>query len=657
LAIDEIKAIQSKIREKNLSWSAGTTSLSNLPKEAWKNYLGLVVPDEEKKRAQELMIHENALAAERGIVFVYPSSWDWRRVSDKNWTTPIKDQGACGSCVAFATVAMIESNLEIFLRNPNLNPDLSEADLFFRGCGNCCSRGWNFAPALNYARNSGIPDEGCWPYNSDQTHSCADRDQRIKKIDSWRTLSGSAQAKEWISRKGPIMSGMNVFEDFYYYTGGIYKSAYGGYVGDHAICIVGYDDAGGYWICKNSWGPGWGENGWFKIGYGECGIGNSFAFYSVQFTADDDLIMPMRGRVIVRFKEMNTALKDEIWLSYPERRIIFAAKESELGKSFEVGTFSSGTRLTLALVASDGYTVHTYYTDQSQNDDACDHVKKVQTGTYKWELRWEDLYGLGEQDYNDVVMELEVFSPYTDDLVVSKDGRVLVTLKSRQTNDEFSLSYPREQLIFKADDPLGKTVDLGLFQANDKLTFSIKTPDGHVYCTDQVQNPDSLSHVRKLPTGYNKWELRWEDSLGLKNKDYKDLIVNVEVVPVSNEDIVLTRDCRVVARFVGKNTQNNNQFWICQPSREKLFDATKENLGKSFEVGNFEAGTRLVFALKAEDGNVYYTDSNLNPDLKAHVIKLPLGSNRCQLRWEDLYGLKDRDYNDLVVEISQLPLK
>jgi len=657
LAIDEIKTIQGKIREKSLSWSAGTTSLSNLPKEVWKNYLGLVVPDEEKKRVQELIIHEDALAAERGIVFVYPSSWDWRLVSDKNWTTPIKDQGACGSCVAFATVAMIESSLEIFLRNPNLNPDLSEADLFFRGCGNCCSRGWNFAPALNYARNSGIPDEGCWPYNSDQANSCADRDQRIKKIDSWRTLSGSAQAKEWISRKGPIMSGMNVFEDFFYYTGGIYKSVYGSYVGDHAICIVGYDDAGGYWICKNSWGPGWGENGWFKIGYGECGIGSSFAFYSVQFTADDDLIMPMRGRVVARFKEMNTALKDEIWLSYPERRIIFAAKESELGKSFEVGTFSSGTRLTLALVASDGYTVHTYYTDQSQNDDACDHVKKVQTGTYKWELRWEDLYGLGEQDYNDVVMELEVFSPYTDDLVVSKDGRVLVTLKSRQTNDEFSLSYPREQLIFKADDPLGKTVDLGLFQANDKLTFSIKTPDGHVYCTDQVQNPDSLSHVRKLPTGYNKWELRWEDSLGLKNKDYKDLIVNVEVVPVSNEDIVLTRDCRVVARFVGKNTQNNNQFWICQPSREKLFDATKENLGKSFEVGNFEAGTRLVFALKAEDGNVYYTDSNLNPDLKAHVIKLPLGSNRCQLRWEDLYGLKDRDYNDLVVEISLSPLK
>jgi len=63
-------------------------------------------------------------------------------VSGNNWTTPIRYQSGCGACVAFATVAMIESNLEIFRRNSNLNPDLSEADLFFRGCGACCQRGW-----------------------------------------------------------------------------------------------------------------------------------------------------------------------------------------------------------------------------------------------------------------------------------------------------------------------------------------------------------------------------------------------------------------------------------------------------------------------------------------------------------------------------------
>ena len=65
---------------------------------------------------------------------------------------------------------------------------------------------------------------------------------------------------------------------------------------------------------------------------------------------------------------------------------------------------------------------------------------------------------------------------------------------------------------------------------------------------------------------------------------------------------------------------------------------------------------RLVFALQSQDGNMYYTDSSLNSDGKSHVIKLPLGSVKCQLCWEDLYALKDRDYNDLVVEITMNPI-
>ena len=111
----------------------------------------------------------------------------------------------------------------------------------------------------------------------------------------------------------------------------------------------------------------------------------------------------------------------------------------------------------------------------------------------------------------------------------------------------------------------------------------------------------------------------------------------------------------MVARFVSKNTLKTNQFWIYQPNGRKLFDATNANLRRSFEVGEYEAGTRLIFALVTDDGKTYYTDSNRNPDARVHVIKLPLSASKCLLRWEDLYGLKDRDYNDLVVEISLIP--
>jgi hypothetical protein len=52
------------------------------------------------------------------------------------------------------------------------------------------------------------------------------------------------------------------------------------------VTIVGYDDGQQCWICKNSWGPGWGESGFFRIGYGECGID------TWQVCAVDGVVLP-----------------------------------------------------------------------------------------------------------------------------------------------------------------------------------------------------------------------------------------------------------------------------------------------------------------------------------------------------------------------------
>ena len=115
---------------------------------------------------------------------------------------------------------------------------------------------------------------------------------------------------------------------------------------------------------------------------------------------------------------------DEIWQHSPENRLIFRASSSEIGKLYDLGVYPSGSRLIFALKTSDG---HVYYTDQFLNSDACDHVNTVKAGTYKWVLSWEDLYGLGEKDYDDVVMEIEIFNPVTEDIVMPKDGRVFIT--------------------------------------------------------------------------------------------------------------------------------------------------------------------------------------------------------------------------------------
>jgi C1A family cysteine protease len=93
--------------------------------------------------------------------------------------------------------------------------------------------------------------------------------------------------KQALADKGPFEATMTVYTDFFYYSGGIYRYTWGEEEGGHAITIVGYDDNGGYWIAKNSWGISWGEGGWFRIAYGECGI-DDYAYIPCVLVGDYD---------------------------------------------------------------------------------------------------------------------------------------------------------------------------------------------------------------------------------------------------------------------------------------------------------------------------------------------------------------------------------
>jgi len=217
----------------------------------------------------------------------YPAAMDWQHFPGRpplpagNYVTPVEDQGTCGSCVAFGTVAAFESALRIHAKNPNLAVDLSEADLFYCHAeaqqGRRCSGpngGWWPAAALTCCQNPGIVDAACFPYTpGDQPcRRCADWQKRLVKISSWHQITTTGQMKQWLATTGPLITCFNVYADFSYYKTGVYHHVSGALLGGHCVCCVGYDDSKRCWICKNSWNATWGMAGFFNIAYGQCGI-------------------------------------------------------------------------------------------------------------------------------------------------------------------------------------------------------------------------------------------------------------------------------------------------------------------------------------------------------------------------------------------------
>lgn len=274
--------IRAALSEAGDPWEAGVTSVSALSDQEKKQYLGVVPPEGEatldEVEAQIQASTESILGAHQEAAGL-PSAYDLRNVGGKNYITPVTNQSSCGSCVAFGVVATIEGQLRRQRSNPNLKVDLSEAHLYFchaRARGRTCSTGWWPQEALDDFKSKGVVDEACYPYDLSKTKCdglCSNHASRTTKITGYKAVTSKPNdIKQHVSTKGPVCACMIVYGDFYNYKSGVYKHVSGNKLGGHCVTIVGYNNAGKYWICKNSWSAGWGEAGFFRIAYGQCGI-------------------------------------------------------------------------------------------------------------------------------------------------------------------------------------------------------------------------------------------------------------------------------------------------------------------------------------------------------------------------------------------------
>ena len=283
-----LSKVQEALRSAGARWQAGETPLSRLSLEEFRAYLGYDPgPGDPTLEAREELAKAVLAGAERapqalapGAVGA-PASFDWRNAGGRNFMTPVKDQGACGSCVAFGSSATVEATLRCERNDPALPVDLSEAHLFYciaRSQGRMCggpNGGWWVPNALDAFKNPGVTDEPCYPYTGgDQMCSglAPGWAVRATRIIGWHQVTNQADMKSWLANRGPLATCFTVYDDFRHYTSGVYQHVWGAVAGGHCVSVVGYDDSQGCWICKNSWGTGFGEQGYFRIQYGDCGI-------------------------------------------------------------------------------------------------------------------------------------------------------------------------------------------------------------------------------------------------------------------------------------------------------------------------------------------------------------------------------------------------
>ena len=231
-----------------------------------------------------------------------PEYFNWMDYEGQDWTIPVRNQGICGSCWAFAALAALECVINIREGIADLDPDLSEQYVLscLTEAGSCLGGDSDLAFKYIYDTGGNII-ESCFPYqNTDPNGNdwwgnsyytpvfCDDKcknwgDYLVPILEYGLIPCEDRElAKSTIMQIGPVCAYFldNMDFDIWIYSHNdpddYYPYEYKKYV-NHAVIIVGWKDdpsieQGGYWICKNSFGPNIGYNGFFNIEYGSMGL-------------------------------------------------------------------------------------------------------------------------------------------------------------------------------------------------------------------------------------------------------------------------------------------------------------------------------------------------------------------------------------------------
>jgi C1A family cysteine protease len=196
------------------------------------------------------------------------------------YCSSVKDQGACGSCWAFAAIGLMES---VILKKDGIEVDLSEQYLV-----SCNPWGWGCNGGLwpnDMLVDPGSMMESCFPYVAADV-PCNDTCPYPYQITGWNFVTEDwvvppvEDIKQAIYTYGAVQVGVYADRWFQLYTGGVFtKCKKRVNFTNHAVVLCGWDDAKGAWLMKNSWDTGWGENGYMWISYNCNRIGEGANYF------------------------------------------------------------------------------------------------------------------------------------------------------------------------------------------------------------------------------------------------------------------------------------------------------------------------------------------------------------------------------------------
>jgi len=297
---DHLKHISIVNSNPESTWVAGENDkFTGMSVKEIKSLMGTVVDPVWTYKAEKIL--SNNLKAELPATFDARTNWP----QCASVIGHIRDQSNCGSCWAHGTTEAFNDRYCIKSNGAD-TVLLSVADT--TGCCgflSCLSMGCNggqIGTPWSWFQRTGVVTGGdfgdsatCYPYTMERCshhttgslpacsdvkqvaptcdkkcQNSADYNNDKHKVSTNYGFSSVDDIKKDLVTYGSVTAAFTVYEDFINYKSGVYKHVSGNALGGHAVKIIGYGED--HWIVVNSWNENWGDNGTFKIAFGECGI-------------------------------------------------------------------------------------------------------------------------------------------------------------------------------------------------------------------------------------------------------------------------------------------------------------------------------------------------------------------------------------------------